>query len=561
MRTRGALHSARTREGGGKSVTPRCAARCAAKAGGTRAATGVHSAQPCVPPPDEHSPPGATPRRAASCRCDALRNARAMAAADVLNLDDAAVRAASFSVASMGRLTDAAWSCITCYLPPRDLAACAATCRTLRAYACNQELWAAFALKAGGMPRVASDWRAAYVAGYGSARGAAHAAHAAATSCPQATAAWGARAHGEAEEGEQHGAAASACAPWLHSAEADALPVLLSHLTPAAAASVRAILAPKTRLRPVASQHLFNLYARSHAEVHAFEPLFWGATASGADVRPAAAVAAAAAAAAHATTPGCGASVVDAAALMVAGVKHAVGTGHPSATAYAYPAVVPRVRAAALTPAVFESLFEAMRLPFICEDAVEAWPAAQGRWAPDALAQACGDAKFRMSHRFGALHGREVKVTATMAEYVAYMRAQADELPLYIFDPKFGERVPTLLQDYTPAAFPWLRQDYFACLGRAGRPDFRWLVVGPARTGAPWHVDPHHTSAWNVLLHGRKRWALYPPGVMPPGVSVRTDAGGRVIDFAAGMSPIQWYLEVYPTLSLDEVRVRAHACT
>ncbi|GIL61185.1 hypothetical protein Vafri_15582 [Volvox africanus] len=42
-------------------------------------------------------------------------------------------------------------------------------------------------------------------------------------------------------------------------------------------------------------------------------------------------------------------------------------------------------------------------------------------------------------------------------------------------------------------------QDYYAELG-AARPNFRWLVLGPARAGASWHVDPALTSAWNALL-------------------------------------------------------------
>ena len=51
-------------------------------------------------------------------------------------------------------------------------------------------------------------------------------------------------------------------------------------------------------------------------------------------------------------------------------------------------------------------------------------------------------------------------------------------------------------------------------------------MVGPARSGASWHVDPSATSAWNTLLAGSKRWALYPPGRVPPGVVADVDADG-----------------------------------
>ena len=48
------------------------------------------------------------------------------------------------------------------------------------------------------------------------------------------------------------------------------------------------------------------------------------------------------------------------------------------------------------------------------------------------------------------------------------------------------------------------------------RPDYRWLIMGPARSGSNFHVDPNCNFAWNATVHGRKKWILYPPHVRPP---------------------------------------------
>lgn len=68
---------------------------------------------------------------------------------------------------------------------------------------------------------------------------------------------------------------------------------------------------------------------------------------------------------------------------------------------------------------------------------------------------------------------------------------------------QFGEAAPGLLKDYrAPHLF---QEDFFDVLGKDQRPPFRWLIIGPERSGASWHVDPALTSAWNTLLCGRKR--------------------------------------------------------
>ena len=71
---------------------------------------------------------------------------------------------------------------------------------------------------------------------------------------------------------------------------------------------------------------------------------------------------------------------------------------------------------------------------------------------------------------------------------------------------QFGEDALNLLKDYSvPHLFP---DDYFDVLDSDQRPPFRWLIIGPERSGASWHVDPALTSAWNTLLCGRKRYML-----------------------------------------------------
>jgi hypothetical protein len=39
-------------------------------------------------------------------------------------------------------------------------------------------------------------------------------------------------------------------------------------------------------------------------------------------------------------------------------------------------------------------------------------------------------------------------------------------------------------------------------------PDWRWLILGGAKSGSVFHVDPNGTSAWNACLEGRKK-SLY----------------------------------------------------
>jgi hypothetical protein len=55
-----------------------------------------------------------------------------------------------------------------------------------------------------------------------------------------------------------------------------------------------------------------------------------------------------------------------------------------------------------------------------------------------------------------------------------------------------------MLTDYQVPEY--FQQDFFSLLDKKHRPPFRWFVMGPARTGASWHIDPHGTSGKSSYL-------------------------------------------------------------
>ncbi|KAL3504772.1 hypothetical protein ACH5RR_034613 [Cinchona calisaya] len=180
--------------------------------------------------------------------------------------------------------------------------------------------------------------------------------------------------------------------------------------------------------------------------------------------------------------------------------------------------------------------------PVLISGLADTWPA-RNTWTIEQLLQNYGDKTFRISQR------SSWKIMMTFKDYMSYTQIQHDEDPLYVFDDKFGDVAPGLLEDYrVPHLF---EEDFFDILDPDERPPFRWLIIGPERSGASWHVDPALTSAWNTLLCGHKRWALYPPGKVPLGVTVNVneDDGDVNIDTP---SSLQWWLDFYPLLSDED---------
>ena len=202
---------------------------------------------------------------------------------------------------------------------------------------------------------------------------------------------------------------------------------------------------------------------------------------------------------------------------------------------------IERCSATVLSAEDFNQRFGAPNKPVVITDCVTEW-GAFGSWSLASFAERFGSTAF---HANG--------YTFTMDDYVTYARGVEDAMaprgergcvvghdrPLYLFDSKFTEAAPALASEFEVPMY--FRDDLFSVLGEEMRPNYRWLIVGPARSGSIWHTDPNATSAWNAVISGAKKWILYPPEVVPPGVHPSPD--GALV--GGPLSPLEWLLDFY----------------
>lgn len=136
---------------------------------------------------------------------------------------------------------------------------------------------------------------------------------------------------------------------------------------------------------------------------------------------------------------------------------------------------------------------------------------------------------------------RQEAVKWELSFYSKYFKENRDESPLYLFDCN-SNAIKEISKEYSvPKIY---QEDFFKLFQENGincRPDHRWLIVGPARSGSTFHKDPNNTSAWNVGLSGMKLWIMLPPGENPPGVL--TDQEEEEVTSPVGIA--EWIISGY----------------
>lgn len=190
---------------------------------------------------------------------------------------------------------------------------------------------------------------------------------------------------------------------------------------------------------------------------------------------------------------------------------------------------IDRRSAADLSLEEFKREYEAGNRPVILTEAIRKWPAME-KWTDEYLVKACEGQTFYAG-------GYQL----SMDKYLHYSRTLVDDQPLFIFDRHFAGTVPALAADYDVPEY--FREDFFSLLGDE-RPDYRWLIIGPKKSGSSFHIDPNATNAWNGVVRGAKKWIMFPPEVVPPGVHPSEE--GDVV--STPVSLMEWMVTFYPQI-------------
>jgi HAD superfamily hydrolase (TIGR01509 family) len=187
----------------------------------------------------------------------------------------------------------------------------------------------------------------------------------------------------------------------------------------------------------------------------------------------------------------------------------------------------------------FIDKYERPGRPCILTGVIPTWPAAT-EWTRERMLERFGDTEFRVSAT------RDMKLSA----YFEYCDAQAslprsrrDPRPLYLFQKDFPSVAPPMASEYSIP--PYFAEDLMSVLPPSSRPDYRWLIIGPALSGSSFHVDPNANFAWNATIQGRKKWIFYPPGCPPP----KSEIDSRQVDL------LQWFEEFYDNDPNENLRL------
>eukprot|EP01102_Stenamoeba_stenopodia_P000377 TRINITY_DN1034_c0_g1_i3.p1 TRINITY_DN1034_c0_g1~~TRINITY_DN1034_c0_g1_i3.p1 ORF type:complete len:594 (+),score=141.12 TRINITY_DN1034_c0_g1_i3:129-1910(+) len=195
-----------------------------------------------------------------------------------------------------------------------------------------------------------------------------------------------------------------------------------------------------------------------------------------------------------------------------------------------------RRSAKTMTVEEFKEVYEKGSRPVLITDLMDDWPAME-KWSEECLLERFGSTVFKLTHKHAGC-----RLRMKIADYFKYWKDNKDHDPLYLFESNFARKAPPMKEEFKVPKY--FEDDLLQYVNK--RPFERWTIIGPPRSGTSFHTDPLSSSAWNALISGRKRWALYPPNwpSAPGSISYHPDD-----KYDAEVEPSAWLLENYPFLA------------
>ena len=174
---------------------------------------------------------------------------------------------------------------------------------------------------------------------------------------------------------------------------------------------------------------------------------------------------------------------------------------------------IDRISSKHLSVQDFIDCYELKNIPLIISDIPKndgwlSWIDVKDSWSMKNLKINYGNEVFKCGEDDD---GYPIKVK--MKYYLKYVQNTHADSPLYVFDSKFDTKPTTASIGDEYDVPKYFKDDLFKFAGERRRPPYKWLLVGPQRSGTCSHIDPLATSAWNTLISGRKYWAVFPPNV------------------------------------------------
>ena len=167
---------------------------------------------------------------------------------------------------------------------------------------------------------------------------------------------------------------------------------------------------------------------------------------------------------------------------------------------------IDRVSLAELSVERFESDYRGVK-PVILTGATAAWGASE-RWQKAALLRDHGDARVELGHpseivAFGGTGG----TFSTLGQFIGSFGGNAARDRVIFDSREVLQQRPKLRADFdTPAPFVRMMAE------ARGGVSWQMLSIGDDGAGLSFHS---HGDSWLGIVHGAKRWLLYPPGRAP----------------------------------------------